>query len=413
MAQYQVIIDTDMLQHLFSKDEGLAKLAEQVLNQILKAQASEQLRAEPYERTDERQGYRNGYRERSLTTRIGKLVLDVPRLRCGEFSTDIFERYQRSEQALLISLMEMVINGVSTRKVKNVVEKLCGVVFSKSSVSELCKKLDQTVNAWNERDLNEKEYPFILVDALVIRVRKGGRVVPQSVLIACGINREGYREILGLRLGDWESEASWSQFFMELKRRGLKGVDLVVSDDHKGLVKAIMTHFQGSSWQRCQTHFLRNISEACPKSLQGKLHARVKHILEAPDMDTARKLLDEAVTEFERLAPKAIERLEAGFEDAMAIMALPECIRRRLRTTNTVERLNREIRRRERVIGIFPNEESALRLIGAVLMEIDESWTTGNRYLDMTEYLLWRDKHEKARSDGEDKSKECSLVGLH
>ena len=205
MAQYQVIIDTDMLQHLFSKDEGLAKLAEQVLNQILKAQASEQLRAEPYERTDERQGYRNGYRERSLTTRIGKLVLDVPRLRCGEFSTDIFERYQRSEQALLISLMEMVINGVSTRKVKNVVEKLCGVVFSKSSVSELCKKLDQTVNAWNERDLNEKEYPFILVDALVIRVRKGGRVVPQSVLIACGINREGYREILGLSLGDGKS----------------------------------------------------------------------------------------------------------------------------------------------------------------------------------------------------------------
>jgi len=153
--------------------------------------------------------------------------------------------------------------------------------------------------------------------------------------------------------------------------------------------------------------------EACPKSLQGKLHARVKHILEAPDTDTARKLLDEAVTEFERLAPKAIERLEAGFEDAMAIMALPECVRRRLRTTNAVERLNREIRRRERVIGIFPNKESALRLIDAVLVEIDESWTTGNRYLDMTEYLLWRDKHEKARSDGEEKTEECSLAELH
>jgi len=179
-----------------------------------------------------------------------------------------------------------------------------------------------------------------------------------------------------------------------------KGVDLVVSDDHKGLVKAVMTHFQGSSWQRCQTHFLRNILEACPKSLQGKLHARVKHILEAPDMDTARKLLDEAVTEFERLAPKAIERLEAGFEDAMAIMALPEGIRRRLRTTNAVERLNREIRRRERVIGIF-------------LVEIDESWTTGNKYLDMTEYLLQRNKQEEAESMGESKSKVCSLVGLH
>ena len=161
-----------MLQHLFSKDEGLAKLTEQVLNQILQAQTSKQLRAEPYERTDERQGYRNGHRERSLTTRIGKLVLEVPRLRSGKFSTEIFERCQRSEQALLISLMEMVINGVSTRKVKNV------VVFSKSSVSELCKKLDQTVKAWNERDLSEKKYPFILADALVIRVRKCGRVVP-------------------------------------------------------------------------------------------------------------------------------------------------------------------------------------------------------------------------------------------
>jgi len=201
---------------------------------------------------------------------------------------------------------------------------------------------------------------------------------------------------------------SWS-----LKGVDSKGVDLVVSDDHKGLVKAVMTHFQGSSWQRCQTHFLRNILEACPKSLQGKLYARIKHIFEAPDMDTARKLLDEVVEEFERLAPKAIERLEAGFEDAMAIMTLPEGIRRRLRTTNAVERLNREIRRRERVIGIFNGEESALRLIGAVLVEIDESWTTGNKYLDMTEYLLQRNKQEEAESMGESKSKVCSLVGLH
>ena len=189
---------------------------------------------------------------------------------------------------------------------------------------------------------------------------------------------------------------SWS-----LKGVDSKGVDLVVSDDHKGLVKAVMTHFQGSSWQRCQTHFLRNILEACPKLLQGKLHARIEHIL------------DEVAEEFERLAPKAIERLEAGFEDAMAIVTLPEGIRRRLRTTNAVERLNREIRRHERVIRIFNDEESALRLIGAVLVEIDESWTTGNKYLDMTGYLLQRNKQEEAESMGESKSKVCSLVGLH
>ncbi|NSW84649.1 MAG: IS256 family transposase [Syntrophothermus sp.] len=398
MAHYQVTVDGEVLQQLFSRDDGLARLVEQVLNQILEAQVTEQLKAKPYERTEERQGYRNGHREKPIVTRIGRLVLEVPRVRSGEFSTEIFERYQRSEQALLLALMEMVINGVSTRKVRAVVEELCGTEFSKSTVSELCKRLDPIVKAWNERDLSEKEYPFILVDALVIKVRKGGRVRVQSVLIAAGVNREGYREILGLMIGDSESEASWSEFFSWLKKRGLRGVDLVVSDDHKGLVNSIMTHFQGASWQRCQTHFVRNILEVCPKSLQRKLHARLRHIFDAPDIETARRLLEEVVQEFEGLAPKAIEGLEAGFEDAMAVMALPEPVRRRLRTTNAIERLNREIRRRERVIGIFPNEEAALRLIGAVLMEIDEAWATGHRYLDMREYWIWRDKQEGAES---------------
>ncbi|MBE3572946.1 MAG: IS256 family transposase [Moorella humiferrea] len=404
MAHYQVTVESEVLQQLFSRDDGLARLVEQVLNQILEAQVTEQLKAKPYERTEERRGYRNGHREKPIVTRIGRLVLEVPRVRSGEFSTEMFERYQRSEQALLVALMEMVVNGVSTRKVRAVVEELCGTEFSKSTVSELCKRLDPAVKAWNERDLSEKEYPFILVDALVIKVRKGGRVRSQSVLIAAGVNRDGYREVLGLMIGDSESEATWSEFFSWLKKRGLKGVDLVVSDDHRGLVNAIMTHFQGASWQRCQTHFVRNILEACPKSLQKQLHARLRHIFEAPDMDTARKLLEEAVQEFEAVAPKAIERLEAGFEDAMAVMALPEPVRRRLRTTNAIERLNREIRRRERVVGIFPNAEAALRLIGAVLMEIDEAWATGHRYLDMTEYWTWRQEQERTESAKTNKS---------
>jgi len=397
MAHYQVTVDDEVLQQLFSRDDGLARLVEQVLNQILEAQVTEQLKAKPYERTDERQGYRNGHREKPLTTRIGRLVLEVPRVRSGEFSTEMFARYQRSEQALVLTLMEMVVNGVSTRKVRAVVEELCGVGLSKSTVSELCKQLDPIVRGWNERDLSQKEYPFLVVDALVIKVRKGGRVRTQSVLIACGINREGYREVLGLAIGDSESEASWSEFFAWLKSRGLKGVDLVVSDDHKGLVNAVMIHFQGASWQRCQTHFIRNVLEACPKSLQRRLHARLRHMFDAPDLETARRILELVVQEFEGLAPKAVERLEAGFEDAMAVMALPEPIRRRLRTTNALERLNREIRRRERVVGIFPNEEAALRLLGAVLMEIDEAWGTGQRYLDMAEYLAWI----KAPKEGE------------
>ncbi|NPV80208.1 MAG: Transposase [Candidatus Methanosuratincola subterraneus] len=390
MAQYQVTVDGEVLQQLFVRDDALARLVEQVVNQVLEAQVTEQLKAGPYERTDERQGYRNGHRERSLTTRIGRLTLEVPRTRAGKFSTDLFERYQRSEQALILALMEMVINGVSTRKVRSVVEELCGTELSRSTVSDLCKRLDPVVREWNERDLSDREYPFVVVDALVIKVRKGGRVRVQSVLLAAGINREGYREILGLMIGDSESEASWSEFFGRLKARGLRGVDMVVSDEHKGLVKAIMSHFQGATWQRCQTHFMRNILEVCPKALQKRLHSRLRYIFDAPDIETARRLKDEVAQEFGAQAPRAIERLEAGFEDAMGVMALPESIRRRLRTTNGIERLNREVRRRERVVGIFPNEEAAQRLIGAVVMEIDEEWTTGHKYLDMTEYWAWR-----------------------
>jgi len=390
MAQYQITVDGTTVQGLLTRDDGLARLVEQVVNQILEAQLSEQLKAAPYERTEERQGYRNGHRDRTMTTRIGKLVFSVPRARSGALSTDVFERYQRSEQALVLAMMEMVINGVSTRKVRAVVEELCGAEFSRSTVSELCARLDPIVHGWNERDLSGQEYPFLLVDALVIRVRKDGRVRLQSVMIATGINRDGYREVLGLKVGDSESEGSWSEFFGWLKGRGLRGVDLVVSDDHKGLVKAITTHFQGATWQRCQTHFVRNILDACPKSLQGELHGRLRLVFDAPDMATARRLLNDILRDYGPRAPRAVERLEAGFDDAMAVMSLPEQYRRRLRTTNGVERLNQEIRRRERVIRIFPNEESALRLIGAVLMEIDEAWSTGHRYFDMDEYRRWR-----------------------
>lgn len=291
------------------------------------------------------------------------------------------------------------VNGVSTRKVRAVVEELCGTEFSKSTVSALCKGMDDVVKEWNERNLSVQEYPFLLVDALVIRMRKGGRVRLLSVLIATGINREGYREILGLTLGDSESKASWSEFFGRLKARGLKGVDLVVSDDHKGLVNAIETHFQGATWQRCQTHFIRNILDACPKALQGELHGRLRLIFDAPDLVTARRLMEETVRGYAERATKAVERLEAGFEDAMAVMALPERYRKRLRTTNGVERLNQESRRQEWVILIFPIEESAVRLIGRVLVEIDEAWSSGPRYFDMAEYWEWKANTEKQRTD--------------
>jgi transposase-like protein len=365
-------------------------MLEQVLNQVLEAQVTEHVQAEPYERTQERRGYRNGYKPRQLTTRVGTLALRVPQVRDGSFSPELFERYQRSEQALVCTLMEMVVNGVSTRKVAQITEELCGKAFSKSTVSELCQGLDPLVNAWNERSLAEQRYPFVLVDALVLKIREGGRVRARSALLAIGVNETGYREILGLQLGDSESERSWMEYFVWLKSRGLSGVDLVVSDSHGGLVNAVRLQFQGATWQRCQTHLSANVSDAAPKALQEALHRRVRALFEAPDSATARVLLEKVDADYAQSAPTAVATLERGFDDATAVLALPEPYRRRLRTTNTVERLNEEIRRRERVIRIFPNRESAVRLLGALLMEQDEAWTTGKRYFDMTAYWQWR-----------------------
>jgi transposase-like protein len=400
MPDYQITIDGETVHGLFQGDSGLAKLLEQVLNQVLDAQVSEQLGAERYERTEERQGYRNGVRPRQLTTRVGRLTLRVPQVREGQFSPELFARYQRSEQALVLALMEMVVNGVSTRKVTAITEELCGTSFSKSTVSALCARLDPLVAAWNERPLGEQAFPFVLADALMVKVREQERVRSLAALIAVGVNAAGYREILGIQLGDSESEGSWSTFFAWLKRRGLSGVDLVVSDAHTGLVAAVQRHCQGCSWQRCQTHLAGDVLEAAPKSMRQELHEHLRALFEAPDLPTARVLLRALLEAYTNRAPKAMAILEAGFDDATAVLALPEPYRRRLRTSNGMERLNEEVRRRERVIRIFPNRASALRLLGAVLMERHELWSTGHRYFDMAGYEQWRqaqEAHERGR----------------
>ena len=390
MTQYQLTLDGEAVQRLFTGDGQLGRLVEAVLNQVLNAQVAEQLQAAPYERSEQRQGYRNGYKPRQLTTRVGALTLLVPQVREGQFSTEVFARYQRSEQALVLTLMEMVVNGVSTRKVARITEELCGTSFAKSTVSDLCKSLDPLVTAWNERDLSGSRYPFVLVDALVVKVREEGRVRAVSALVATGVNDQGYREILGLQVGDSESERTWQDFFIWLKSRGLAGVDLLVSDQHGGLVKAVQQQFQGASWQRCQTHLSANIADATPKALQDAVHARLRPIFDAPDETTARTLLASFVHDYQTLAPAAVATLERGFDDATAVLALPRPYRQRLRTTNGQERLNEEIRRRERVIRIFPNRASTMRLLGALLMEQDEQWSTGKRYFDMTAYWQWR-----------------------
>ena len=259
MADYEINLSSDQVKGLLTSDEGLKGLIEAVANQVLDAQMTEHLSASSYERSSERKGYRNGYRPRQLYTRVGKLVLRVPQSRDGEFSTELFSRFQRSEQALVLAMMEMVLQGVSTRKVERVTQELCGESFSKSTVSRLCTNLDARVQSWNGRRLDTQTFPFLIVDALVIKVRTDERVVTMSALVASGINNDGYREILGLMLGDSETEATWTSLFSGLKERGLKGVELVVSDDHKGLKAAAARHFQGAMWQRCQVHLIRNV----------------------------------------------------------------------------------------------------------------------------------------------------------
>ena len=352
MTQYQLSLDSDTVQRLFTGDGQLGRLLEAILNQVLNAQVAEHLQVAPYERSEQRQGYRNGYKPRQLTTRVGALTLLVPQVREGQFSTELFTRYQRSEQALVLTLMEMVVNGVSTRKVARITEELCGTSFAKSTVSDLCKALDPLVTGWNERDLSSSRYPFVLVDALVVKVREGGRVRAVSALVATGVNEQGYREVLGLQVGDSESERTWQAFFTWLKERGLSGVDLVVSDHHGGLVNAVRVQFQGATWQRCQTHLTHlaaNIADATPKALQEEVHARLRPIFDAPDESTARTLLAAFIADYQTTAPAAVATLERGFEDATAVLTLPAPYRKRLRTTNGVERLNEEIRRRERV----------------------------------------------------------------
>jgi len=388
MAQFNITLNEKHLHGLFvsnGRDEAFAKLLEEIFNQVLLVQSTEQLGAAPYERTEDRTAYRNGTRDRPLTTRVGTLTLQIPRHRNGEFSTELFERYQRSEQALTLAMMEMVVNGVSTRKVAAITEELCGKTFSKSTVSALCANLDPIVHAFQTRPL-ESHYPFLIVDAIYTKVRMNGRVQSRGLLIAIGVNEDGCREVIGFQVANTESETSWSELFKSLKERGLKDVHLVTSDNHKGLVNAIQKQFQGASWQRCQTHFSRNMLDQASKALQPNLKEDLRQLYEAIDIESAKKVRNHILATYDAKAPKAVALLDEAFDDITTVLILPLKYRKRLRTTNGVERLNEEIRRRERVIRIFPNEASVIRLMGALLMEQSEKWQTGRKYFEMDLY---------------------------
>lgn len=376
MAQLNITLNQDEILQLLSgdRDEAFKKLLTESLNSILKAESAEQLGAEPYERSDNRTDSRNGFRERELNTRIGNIVLTVPRHRNQPFRTLIFDNYKRSEAALVTCMAEMVVNGVSTRKVTKVVETLCGTSFSKSSVSEVCKELDQAVYEFKNRSL-DKEYPFLFVDATYFKVRINHRVTAKALMIAIAINSEGKREIVGFETYENESKKTWKSFFDSLKQRGLSGLKIVTSDAHEGIIYALNNTFPTVPWQRCQAHFSRNVLEHVPAKYQTEIHDRILEMYNADSIDKARRIRDSIIQDFSDVASKAMECLDNGFECCMTAMCLPKETRRYIRTTNHLERLNRELKRRYKVIGIFPNEESIIRLMGSILLETHNAYS--------------------------------------
>lgn len=378
MAQLNITLNQEEIQALLLEDQGEAfkKILQASLNKILQAESAEKLKAGPYERSAERTDSRNGSRDRDLNTRVGRITLQVPRHRNVPFKTLVFENYSRSEAALVAGMAEMVVNGVSTRKVSRVMETLCGTSFSKSAVSDVCKDLDKAVKEFRTRPL-EGDYPFLTVDATYFKVRENSRVISKAFMIAYGTNAEGHREILGFGVYANESSATWTDFLLGLKKRGLTGLLMITSDAHEGILNAIGKVFPTVPWQRCQFHFIRNITDKAPKKYQAGLQTELQELFNCKTMAEARKVRDRIMEDYRDVAEPAVTCLDEGFESAMTVMLLPAWLRRFYRTSNQIERLNKELKRRSKVIGVFPNEDSVLRLMGSVLMERHDAIQAG------------------------------------
>lgn len=365
-------------------DRDLMKaLMKEALQEVLEGEMSEFLGAQPSERTEGRQGYRAGYYGRNLVTRIGKLELRVPRDRHGEFSTAVFERYQRSEKALVAALAEMYVQGVSTRKVKAITEELCGHQFSASTISSINKGLDESLAKFANRHLDD-EYPYLILDARYEKVREDCVIRSQAVMIAIGINWEGQRQVLAVETANRESQSSWKTFLTRLKQRGLHGVEFVVSDDHAGLRRAIEEVLSEAAWQRCYVHFLRNALDYLPRKADDDCLQELRWIYDRRDIQEAERDLASWIGKWQGRYPKLVDWVETNIGQTLTFYRLPRAHHKHLKSTNMLERLNEEIKRRTRVVRIFPNTESCLRLVRALCIETHETWLEDNRYLNMS-----------------------------
>ena len=374
---------SDLIQVLAEEGfDGMAQAMQILLNEVMVIERTQALGAEPYERSADRRGYANGFKPKTVKTRVGELRLNVPQTRGVEFYPSSIEKGVRSERALKLAIAEMYVNGVSTRKVARIAEELCGSDISSSQVSRASQLLDEELEAWRNRALGET--PYLVVDARYEKVREGGQVIDCALLTAIGVLPDGRRSVLGTSVSLSEAEVHWRGFFESLVARGMHGVKLVVSDDHSGLGAARKAVLPAVPWQRCQFHLQQNAQSYVPKqSMKGEVAQDLRNVFNAADRHEAERLLRIAADKHRQAAPKLAEWMEDNVPDGFAVFDLPAAHRKRLRTSNALERLNKEIARRTRVATLFPNEASLLRLASAVLVEIDEEWQTGKRYLNM------------------------------
>ena len=367
---------------LAADKEYLRPMVESIVQATLEAEMTAAVGAEKGERTEARLGYRSGYYTRSLITRVGTLELRVPQDRRGRFSTELFERYQRAEKALVAALIEMYVQGVSTRKVKAVTEELCGHEFSASAVSAVVKTLDARLKAFCERKLAEA-FPYLILDARYERVRDAGVIGSQAVLVAVAVDWEGRRQVLAVDLANRESRSSWKDFLLALKARGLHGVELVVSDDHAGLKAAIREVLPEAVWQRCYVHFLRNALDYVPRKVDDDCLQELRWFYDRRDLAEVRQDLARWLAKWQPKYPKLCAWVEDNIEETLNYYRLPLAHHKHMKSTNMLERLNQEIKRRTHVVRIFPNAASCLRLVRALAVETHEDWLEGTRYLNM------------------------------
>ena len=361
--------------------DGMAQAITLLFNEAMKLERAEALGAAPYQRTEHRRGYANGYKPKTLRTRVGEITVDVPQTRGLDFYPSSLERGERSERALKLAVAEMYVQGVSTRKVAAITEELCGFEVSSTQVSRAAQLLDDELQQWRSRPLGE--IPFLILDARYEKIRHGGSVVDCAVLVAIGINPDGKRSILGVSVSLSEAEVHWREFLNSLTQRGLCGVTLITSDDHAGLKAARKAVLPGVPWQRCQFHLQQNALHYVPKvAMRKQVAADIKSIFDAPDRHEAQRLLKQTTTKYQTSAPKLAAWLEENIPEGLTVFELPASHRRRLRTTNMLERVNKELKRRTRVATLFPNDDSLLRLVSAVLIEISEDWETAKVYLN-------------------------------